>query len=174
MLSLGTARIHPFESFAGAEKVAQPVSLLSGTTFRNKFSGIPRHAIRPKKFPAHPGCHWAYVAADGNSQTGELYPEAGSAVPKHQNRGGNSTGDGFKAKQRIKEIHQRHVALTKSFWLDIWDGDPEVRYMPNRGAVVNLTLATSETWRIDKQTGEMRENTEWHRVVMFGDSPRGG
>ncbi|WP_370693285.1 single-stranded DNA-binding protein, partial [Klebsiella pneumoniae] len=30
-----------------------------------------------------------------------------------------------------------------------------------------MTLATSETWR-DKQTGEMRENTEWHRVVMFG------
>ncbi|EQB2463440.1 single-stranded DNA-binding protein [Klebsiella variicola] len=45
--------------------------------------------------------------------------------------------------------------------------DPDVRYMPNGGAVANLTLATSETWR-DKQTGEMRENTEWHRVVMFG------
>ena len=45
--------------------------------------------------------------------------------------------------------------------------DPEVRYMPNGGAVASLTLATSETWR-DKQTGEMRENTEWHRVVMFG------
>ncbi|ECU9821701.1 single-stranded DNA-binding protein [Salmonella enterica] len=45
--------------------------------------------------------------------------------------------------------------------------DPELRYMPNGGAVANLTLATSETWR-DKQTGEMRENTEWHRVVVFG------
>ena len=45
--------------------------------------------------------------------------------------------------------------------------DPEVRYMPNGGAVASLTLATSEAWR-DKQTGEMRENTEWHRVVMFG------
>ncbi|HBX1861606.1 single-stranded DNA-binding protein [Klebsiella pneumoniae] len=45
--------------------------------------------------------------------------------------------------------------------------DPEVRYMPNGGAVANLTLATSETWR-DKQSGELRENTEWHRVVMFG------
>lgn len=45
--------------------------------------------------------------------------------------------------------------------------DPDVRYMPNGGAVANLTLATSETWR-DKQNGEMRENTEWHRVVMFG------
>jgi len=45
--------------------------------------------------------------------------------------------------------------------------DPEVRYMPNGGAVANITLATSETWR-DKQTGENREVTEWHRVVLFG------
>lgn len=45
--------------------------------------------------------------------------------------------------------------------------DPEVRYMPSGGAVANLTLATSESWR-DKQTGEMKEQTEWHRVVMFG------
>ncbi|EBC1670871.1 single-stranded DNA-binding protein SSB2 [Salmonella enterica] len=45
--------------------------------------------------------------------------------------------------------------------------DPEVRYMPNGGAVANLTLATSETWR-DKADGEMRELTEWHRVVVFG------
>lgn len=45
--------------------------------------------------------------------------------------------------------------------------DPEVRYMPNGGAVASLSLATSETWR-DKQTGEVRENTEWHRVALFG------
>lgn len=45
--------------------------------------------------------------------------------------------------------------------------DPEVRYMPNGGAVANLTLATSETWR-DKATGEQREKTEWHRIVLFG------
>lgn len=45
--------------------------------------------------------------------------------------------------------------------------DPEVRYMPNGGAVANLTLATSESWR-DKQTGEQKERTEWHRVVIFG------
>ncbi|EAM7258170.1 single-stranded DNA-binding protein SSB2 [Salmonella enterica] len=44
--------------------------------------------------------------------------------------------------------------------------DPEVRYMPNGGAVANLTLATSESWR-DKADGEMREHTEWHRVVVF-------
>ncbi|HEK0674472.1 TPA: single-stranded DNA-binding protein [Proteus mirabilis] len=45
--------------------------------------------------------------------------------------------------------------------------DPEIRYMPSGGAVANLTLATSESWR-DKQTGEMKEKTEWHRVVIFG------
>lgn len=45
--------------------------------------------------------------------------------------------------------------------------DPEVRYMPNGGAVANLTIATSETWK-DKQTGEKKEKTEWHRVVIFG------
>lgn len=45
--------------------------------------------------------------------------------------------------------------------------DPEVRYMQSGGAVANITLATSETWR-DKQTGENKEITEWHRVVLFG------
>lgn len=45
--------------------------------------------------------------------------------------------------------------------------DPEIRYMPNGGAVANITVATSESWR-DKQTGEQKERTEWHRVVIFG------
>ncbi|EMU8998627.1 single-stranded DNA-binding protein [Providencia rettgeri] len=45
--------------------------------------------------------------------------------------------------------------------------DVEMRYMPNGGAVANLTLATSESWR-DKQSGEIREKTEWHRVCIFG------
>ena len=44
--------------------------------------------------------------------------------------------------------------------------DPEVRYMPNGGAVCNITVATSETWK-DKNTGENQERTEWHRVVLF-------
>ena len=45
--------------------------------------------------------------------------------------------------------------------------DPEVRYQPTGGAVANLTVATSEQWR-DKATGESKEITEWHRVVIFG------
>jgi len=44
--------------------------------------------------------------------------------------------------------------------------DPETRYMPSGGAVANLALATSESWK-DKTTGERQERTEWHRVVCF-------
>ncbi|OBT17452.1 single-stranded DNA-binding protein [Vibrio sp. UCD-FRSSP16_10] len=45
--------------------------------------------------------------------------------------------------------------------------DPEVRFAANGNAIANITIATSETWR-DKATGEQREKTEWHRVVLFG------
>ena len=45
--------------------------------------------------------------------------------------------------------------------------DPEIRYVPNGGAVANLNIATSESWK-DKTTGEKQERTEWHRVVFFG------
>ncbi len=46
-------------------------------------------------------------------------------------------------------------------------GDPETRYMPSGAAVTNLTVATNESWK-DKQTGEQKERTEWHKVAMFG------
>ena len=45
--------------------------------------------------------------------------------------------------------------------------DPEVRYIPNGSAVANVSLATNESWK-DKNTGQMNEKTEWHRVVIFG------
>ncbi|EBE0094064.1 TPA: single-stranded DNA-binding protein [Salmonella enterica subsp. enterica serovar Agona] len=45
--------------------------------------------------------------------------------------------------------------------------DPEVRYAPSGAAFANITVATSEQWR-DKQTGEQKEQTEWHRVVIGG------
>ena len=44
--------------------------------------------------------------------------------------------------------------------------DPEVRYMQSGDKVVNLAIATSERWN-DRQSGERREKTEWHRVVIF-------
>lgn len=47
--------------------------------------------------------------------------------------------------------------------------DPEVRSFPNGGRVVNLRIATSETWR-DKQSGERKERTEWHSVAIFNEA----
>jgi single-strand DNA-binding protein len=46
--------------------------------------------------------------------------------------------------------------------------DPEIRSTQDGTRVANLSLATSDTWR-DKNTGERRERTEWHRVVIFND-----
>ena len=46
--------------------------------------------------------------------------------------------------------------------------DPEVRNLPSGGKVVNLSIATSESWK-DRNTGERREKTEWHRVVIFSE-----
>lgn len=45
---------------------------------------------------------------------------------------------------------------------------PEVRFSPDGGKIANLSVATSETWK-DKASGERRERTEWHRVVIFND-----
>ena len=44
--------------------------------------------------------------------------------------------------------------------------DPDVKYMPNGDTVTNISVATSESWK-DKQTGERKEVTEWHRVTLF-------
>ena len=46
--------------------------------------------------------------------------------------------------------------------------DPEIRYAQNGNKIANFSLATSDTWK-DKQSGERREKTEWHRVVVFNE-----
>ena len=46
--------------------------------------------------------------------------------------------------------------------------DPDFRHTQDGRPIVNLSVATSESWR-DKQTGERREKTEWHRVVIFNE-----
>jgi single-strand DNA-binding protein len=58
------------------------------------------------------------------------------------------------------------ASVNKATLLGHLGADPEIRYLPNGDAVANLRLATSESWR-DKETGEKREQTEWHRVVFF-------
>ena len=45
--------------------------------------------------------------------------------------------------------------------------DPETRYMPSGGAVTNIRIATSESWK-DKQSGDQQERTEWHSIAFFG------
>ena len=47
--------------------------------------------------------------------------------------------------------------------------DPEIRSMPNGDRIANLSIATSETWR-DRNTGERKEATEWHRVTVFNEN----
>jgi len=56
--------------------------------------------------------------------------------------------------------------LNKVMLIGNLGADPEVRYMPSGGAVTNIRLATTRRWK-DRQTGERREHTEWHRVVFF-------
>ena len=46
--------------------------------------------------------------------------------------------------------------------------DPEIKQMPSGGSIANLSIATSENWR-DKNSGERKEKTEWHRVVVFSE-----
>lgn len=58
------------------------------------------------------------------------------------------------------------AGINKAIILGRLGGDPEIRYMTNGDLVANLSLATSEKWT-DKKTGELHENTEWHRIVAF-------
>ena len=51
--------------------------------------------------------------------------------------------------------------------------DPEVRALPSGSSIANLRIATTESWK-DKQSGEFKEQTEWHTVVLFGRTGRSG
>lgn len=57
--------------------------------------------------------------------------------------------------------------INKAILIGNLGNDPELKYTAGGSAVANLTLATSEQWK-DKETGEQKEKTEWHRIVAFG------
>ena len=58
------------------------------------------------------------------------------------------------------------ASLNKVILIGNLGRDPETRYMPEGGAITNISIATTEKWK-DK-TGDMQEKTEWHRVAFFG------
>ncbi len=58
------------------------------------------------------------------------------------------------------------ASINKVILIGNLGADPEMRYTPGGDAVCTLRLATSDRWK-DKESGEMRETTEWHRVVLF-------
>lgn len=60
-------------------------------------------------------------------------------------------------------------SLNKVMLIGNLGADPEIRRLPSGGSVANMRIATSESWR-DKNTGERREKTEWHNVVVFNDN----
>lgn len=60
-------------------------------------------------------------------------------------------------------------SLNKVMLIGNLGADPEIRRLPSGGSVANMRIATSETWR-DKNSGERREKTEWHNVVIFNDN----
>jgi single-strand DNA-binding protein len=59
------------------------------------------------------------------------------------------------------------MSLNKVMLIGHLGKDPDFKHLPNDGAVANLTLATTKKWK-DKQSGQQKEKTEWHRVVLFG------
>ena len=58
------------------------------------------------------------------------------------------------------------ASLNKCLFIGNLTAEPEIRTMPNGEQVANITVATSESWT-DKNTGERKEQTEWHRIVLY-------
>ena len=59
------------------------------------------------------------------------------------------------------------ASLNKVILIGNLGRDPETRYLPSGDAVTNISIATTEKWK-DKASGEMKEQTEWHRISFFG------
>jgi single-strand DNA-binding protein len=57
--------------------------------------------------------------------------------------------------------------INKAVIVGTLGNDPEIKYAANGNAVVNVSVATNESWK-DRETGQAQERTEWHRIVMFG------
>jgi len=69
--------------------------------------------------------------------------------------------------EEIQEEIKMARGVNKAIILGSLGQDPDIRYTASGAAVANITIATNEQWK-DKESGEMQERTEWHRVVFFG------
>ena len=69
--------------------------------------------------------------------------------------------------ERRERLNMANKGVNKVIIIGNLGKDPEVRFMPDARAVCNFSIATSESWK-DKQTGEKKEITEWHRICIFG------
>ena len=69
--------------------------------------------------------------------------------------------------KRIGKINMAKGGINKVILIGNLGADPDVRYAPNGTSIANISIATSEQWK-DKETGENKERTEWHRIVFFG------
>ena len=87
-----------------------------------------------------------------------ICPSGSTIVPPRCRRGGHYKTD----RQGTKMAR----GINKVIIVGNLGQDPETRYMPSGSAVTNFTVATNESWK-DKQTGEQKDRTEWHRVAMF-------
>lgn len=76
-------------------------------------------------------------------------------------------GEVIRRTRKVKEL-KMSGSVNKVILVGNVGNDPEIRTFGNGGKVANLSLATSESWR-DKQSGEKKEKTEWHRVAVFGE-----
>src|SRR5580698_7039732 len=82
------------------------------------------------------------------------------------NSGRRAGGLRVRLKDKLRKAKAMAGSVNKVILVGNLGKDPEVRRMQSGDPVVNLSLATSETWR-DKSSGERKEKTEWHRVVIF-------
>jgi single-strand DNA-binding protein len=111
---------------------------------------------RKSQADGDPGCWLIADGLGGSPVSGEAASGYSSRLP----RGG--------VRQRLQNERERAMArgVNKVILIGNLGADPETRYLPSGGAVTNVRLATSESWK-DKQTGQQQERTEWHAVVFF-------
>ena len=95
--------------------------------------------------------------------------ERGGAIPQGVERRPSTDGLWIAAIEAAARRASWQAASTKSFWSAIWARTRRSADSNSGDQVVNFTLATSENWR-DKTSGERKEKTEWHNVVIFNEN----